>query len=215
MEITYIGHSCFKIKDDITLVIDPYDEKIGYKMPKLKADVVACTHTHSDHHNIGAVSDYRLLIDGPGEYEISNTFIYGFPTFHDDKEGKERGENTIYSIEMEEINLLHLGDVGHELDQSTVEKLPYIDVLMIPVGGKYTINSKTASKIISNLEPGLVIPMHYDTKELKGIEGLDPLEKFLEEMGVQDTVKEKDKLKITSKSDIPEETEIVILKPAH
>ncbi|MBU1132702.1 MBL fold metallo-hydrolase [Patescibacteria group bacterium] len=217
MEITYIGHSCFKIKgDNVTLVIDPYDEKVGYKLPKLSADVLLTTHDHFDHNNIKGVSDYKLLIDGPGEFETNGIFVYGRSVHHDGTEGKDRGDNTIYLVNIDGFDVLHLGDLGHELNQYALEKISNVDILMIPVGGTYTINAKTATKVISALEPGIVIPMHYKTDDLTGVEGLDDLDNFLDEMGIENGDKEgKDKLVVKSKSDIPEETEIVILKPAH
>lgn len=214
MEITYIGHSSFKLKGkDISLVIDPYDPKVGYKFPKQECDVLLTTHNHFDHHYIEGVSGYRLLIEGPGEYELSDVFINGLQVFHDDKEGADRGRSTIYLIEMDNFTLLHLGDLGHELSKETLEKLPDIDVLFIPVGGKYTINAAAAAKVISSLEPSIVIPMHYKTDDLTGVEGLDTVDKFLEEMGA--TAKKEEKLKISNRSDIPEETTIVVLNQKH
>lgn len=216
MEITYIGHSCFKIKGkELTVVIDPYDPKIGYKLPKLECDVLIVTHDHSDHNNIAGVSNYRLLIDTPGEYETGGVFIHGIAVYHDNKQGSERGENIIYMIEIDGMTLLHLGDLGHDLSKETLEKLPDIDVLMIPVGNKYTIDAETAAEVISEIEPGYVLPMHYKTADLTGIEGLTGVEKFLNEMGVEDKIKKDDKLKISSKSDVPEDTQVVILNPAH
>lgn len=217
MEITYIGHSCFKIKDKtISLVIDPYDPKIGYKLPKLSADVVLVTHNHFDHNYIEGVSDYRLLVDGPGEYEVGGCFIYGKSVDHDEKNGEERGKVTMYLITIDDFNILHLGDLGRELTQEEMERIPNVDVLMIPVGNKYTIDEKTAVKVISALEPSYVIPMHYKTKDLTGIEGLSGVEEFLEEMGVGDDVKKDlDKLVLNSKASLDGDTQVVVLKPAH
>lgn len=217
MEITHIGHSCFKLKGkDLTLVIDPYDPKIGYKLPKLEADVLLTTHFHYDHHNVGGVIGYKLLIEYPGEYETKEVFIYGLPTFHDNKKGAERGKNTIYLIEVNGFSILHLGDLGHELEQTTLEKIGDVDVLMIPVGGVYTIDAEIAAKVISSIEPGIVIPMHYQTADLTGLsQKIDGLDKFMDEMGVENNIKKMDKLKINSKSDIPQETEIVILNQEH
>src|SRR3989344_6051851 len=216
MEITYVGHACFKIKGkEHTLVIDPYDpKKTGYKLPKLEADIVLSTHQHFDHNYIEGVTGYSLLIDGPGEYETKNTFIYGIPTYHDDKEGKDRGENTMYLIEIEGFTVLHAGDLGHDLSKETLEMIAGVDVLLIPVGGTYTIDAKTAVKVISSLEPGIVVPMHFQTEDLTDLsKDLDSVDKFLDEMGVEDTAKKQDKLKISSRSEIPEETEVVILTP--
>ena len=217
MEIKFVGHSCFEIKGkDISLVIDPYDEKVGYKLPKLSAEVLLISHDHFDHNNKKGVSDYKLLIDGPGEYETSGVFIYGRATYHDTKNGESRGDNTIYLVNIDGFDILHLGDLGHELSQSTMEKISNVDVLMIPVGGNYTVDAKTATKVISALEPGIVIPMHYKTDDLTGVKDIDGIDKFLDEMGIENGDKQGiDKLVIKSKSDIPEETEVVILKPTH
>jgi len=217
MEITYIGHSCFKIKDKtISLVIDPYNPKIGYKLPKLSSDVVLVTHDHFDHNYIEGVSDYRLLVDGPGEYEVGGCFIYGKSVDHDEKNGEERGKVTMYLITLDDFNILHLGDLGRELTQEEMQKIPNVDVLMIPVGNKYTIDEKAAVKVISSLEPSFVIPMHYKTSDLTGIEGLSGVDEFLDEMGVEEDVKKDlDKLVLNSKIDLDGETKVVVLKPAH
>lgn len=219
MEISLIGHSCFKIKGkELTLVIDPYDpKKVGYKLPNLSADLVLTSHAHEDHNFIDGVGDYKLLIETPGEYEMSDVFVYGFKTFHDNKKGAERGVNTIFQIQMDGFSLLHLGDLGHELSQETLEKLTDVDVLMIPVGGTYTIDAKTAVKVISSIEPSIIIPMHYQTKDLKGLSNkLQEVKEFLDEFGVEaGSLKEADKLKITSRSDIPEESEVHVLSPHH
>lgn len=217
MEITYIGHSCFKVKGkELSLVIDPYDAKIGYKLPKIDADVVLSSHDHSDHSNKAGVSGSRFVIDSPGEYEISGVFINGLATFHDDSGGSKRGKNTIYSIDIDGFTLLHLGDLGHELSDETLEHIGTVDVLMIPVGGFYTIDAEIAAKVISSIEPGIVLPMHYKTSDSGASSAnMADLDKFLDEMGVSKTAQRSEKLKLTSKSDIPEETEIIVLTPAH
>ena len=219
MEISFIGHSCFRIKGkDTAVVIDPYDPTMtGYKLPKLKADIVLLSHGHMDHAYLDGVSEHRLLVDTPGEYEMSGTFVYGAKTHHDDQQGKERGDNIIYQIDMDGFSLLHLGDLGHELTAETLEKITDIDVLMIPVGGTYTIDAKTAVKVISSVEPSIIIPMHYQTDDLKGLKDkLDDLKVFLEEVGIEGNgVKKVEKLTLRSRSDIPEESEVYILSPQH
>jgi L-ascorbate metabolism protein UlaG (beta-lactamase superfamily) len=218
MEITYIAHSCFKIKTkNQTIVIDPYDpQKTGYKLPKLSADILMISHDHFDHNFKESVTDVQLLVDGAGEYEKDDTFIYGIKTFHDDKKGAERGSNTIYLIEAEGFSLLHLGDLGHELEKETLENIPAIDVLFIPVGGKYTINAATAAKVISSIEPSYVIPMHYQTKQPTPLsKELALLETFLDEMGsdANGSLQEHDALKLSKRSDLPNDTEVFVLKP--
>ncbi len=216
MEITHIGHSSFKIKGkNLTIVVDPYDPNVGYKYPKQKADAVLISHGHDDHSNLSGVGDYRLVVDSPGEFEIQGVFITGNPTYHDEKEGKERGTNTIDQIEIDGFTLLHLGDLGHELEKDTLQKIGYIDVLMIPVGGYYTIDAETAAKVISSIEPGIVIPMHYKTDDLTGVDKIAPIDGFLDEMGVENGVKQTDRLKLTSRSDIPEETVVYVLSMNH
>jgi L-ascorbate metabolism protein UlaG (beta-lactamase superfamily) len=218
MEITYIGHACFKIKGkDLSLVIDPYNpETTGYKLPKLEADVLLISHTHDDHGYKEGVAEYGLLIDGQGEYETKGVFIQGIETFHDENGGSKRGPNTMYQIDIDGFTVLHAGDLGHELSKETLERISQVDVLLIPVGGVYTIDGKTATKVISSLEPGIVVPMHYQTKDLTGLsKELSTLEDFLEEMGIEENIKKQDKLSIKSKSDIPPETEIVVLTPQH
>ena len=218
MEITYIAHSCFKIKTkNQTIVIDPYDpQKTGYKLPKLSADILMISHDHSDHNFKENVTDVALLVDGAGEYEKDDTYIYGIKTFHDDKKGAERGSNTIYLIEAEGFSLLHLGDLGHELEKETLENIPEVDVLFIPVGGKYTINAATAAKVISSIEPSFVIPMHYQTKQPTSLsKELALLDTFLDEMGsdTNGSLEEHDSLKLSKKSDLPNDTEVFVLKP--
>ena len=218
MEITHIGHACFRIKgDNTTLVIDPYKgDSVGYKFPAQKCDVLLTSHDHDDHYNVAEVTGYKLLVDTPGEYEVAGTFIQGIHTFHDGEEGATRGKNTIFLIEIDGFTLLHLGDLGHELAKETLENIPEIDVLMIPVGGTYTIGPETAAKVISSVEPGFVIPMHFQTKDLTGLsEKLKTVDEFLDEMGIENGSSAKDKLVLKSKSDVPEETEVVLLKPAH
>lgn len=215
MEITYIGHSCFVIKgSQLTVITDPYDPKIGLKEPKLSCDVVTISHDHFDHNYVNALSNYRLMINGPGEYELSGSFIYGYPSFHDDKNGTERGKNTIYSIEIDGFTIVHLGDLGHLLDKDTLEKLPNVDVLLIPVGGTYTIDAKDASKVIASLEPYYVIPMHYSVPNLMFKDELLGVDKFLNEMGVEEP-KKVSKFVLTKKIDSDAETEVIVLNPTN
>ncbi|HSX39175.1 MAG TPA: MBL fold metallo-hydrolase [Candidatus Saccharimonadales bacterium] len=215
MEITYIGRSCFKIKGkDTTIVIDPYNpENTKYKLPRLDADILLLSHAHPDHNHVDGVTGYKLLVDTPGEYEVGGTFIYGLETFHDDKEGKERGKNIMFLIDIDGMTVLHAGDLGHELSAETLEKISDVDVLILPVGGVYTIDAKTAGKIISSIEPSYVIPMHYnDGKENLELEKLDI---FLKEMGVEGSVKPEDRFKLNSKSESPEDTQVLVLTPQH
>jgi len=213
MYITWLGQSCFKLQDKIgsdgvTLVTDPYSDDIGLKMPRFEADIVTVSHSHHDHNNIGALRGNPFIIDTAGEYETKGVFVEGVEAWHDAAEGKERGKNIIYRIEMEDISITHLGDLGHILDAKQLEKLEGTDILLIPVGGKYTINAAKAVEVISQIEPRIIIPMHYKVPGLKI--DLDGVEKFIKELGLKP--RQEEKLKI-SKKDLPqEEMELVVLE---
>lgn len=211
MQITWLGQSCFKIQGkDITVVNDPYDKSIGLKLPRLNADILTVSHDHYDHSNIEAVSGNPFVITTPGEYEIKGVFIYGIPSFHDNKQGVERGLNIIYLFEFEGLKIVHLGDLGHLLTDEQLEKMGNIDILLVPIGGVYTINADQASEVISQIEPRIVIPMHYKIPGLKV--NLDGINKFSKEMGIKES-EALDKLRITKKDLPQEETKVVILKP--
>lgn len=212
MIITWLGHSCFKLQDKIgadgvTLITDPYSKETGLKLPSLEADLVTVSHDHDDHNNVSAVKGNPRVISCAGEYDVKGVFVEGIDSFHDETKGGKRGGNIIYRIEIDDISVAHLGDLAHTLDNTELEKLVGIDILLIPVGGNYTLDAKKAVEVISQIEPRMVIPMHYRHPDLK-IE-LDDLEKFIKELGVVPTHEEK--LKI-SKKDLPaEEMELVIL----
>jgi L-ascorbate metabolism protein UlaG (beta-lactamase superfamily) len=218
-KISFAGQSCFQISvsnsrdHSADIVIDPFDEALGLKVPNFSADIAMVTHSHHDHNNIKALKGDPFVINGPGEYEVKGVFIQGIDSFHDAVEGKERGINTIYIIEAEDIKFCHLGDLGQkQLTDEQLEKIDSVDILMIPVGGTYTIDSTAAQKIISQIEPLIVIPMHYDIPKLKTKEKLDGVDKFLKTMG-KDKIAPVDKLTVKS-STLPKDTmEIVILQP--
>lgn len=220
MHINWNGQSCFQIavsqekNSQINIVIDPFDESCGLKVPKLQADILLVSHQHKDHNNTKAVSpctEELFLIDGPGEYEVKEIFIQGIPSFHDAANGKEKGLNTIYTIEAEQIRICHLGDIGQkELTAEQLEEIGDIDILMIPVGGNYTISSKEAAKIMSQIEPNIIIPMHYQIPNLKvKLEGLD---QFLKTMGIKSVVSVP-KFSIKKKDIVEEEAKVIVLEP--
>ncbi|OIP81367.1 MAG: hypothetical protein AUK20_00480 [Parcubacteria group bacterium CG2_30_45_37] len=213
MYITWLGQSCFKLQDKIgsdgvTLVTDPYSDDIGLKMPRFEADIVTVSHSHHDHNNIGALRGNPFIIDTAGEYETKGVFVEGVEAWHDAAEGKERGKNIIYRIEMEDISITHLGDLGHILDTKQLEKLEGTNILLIPVGGKYTINAAKAVEVISQIEPRIVIPMHYKVPGLKI--DLDGVEKFIKELGLKP--RQEEKLKILKKDLPQEDMELVVLE---
>jgi len=211
MKISSYGHSCFKVKcKDLNILIDPFDNSIGLKVPKTKADVVLVTHHHHDHNNISVAGKEAIVINGPGEYEIKGVFIYGRGAFHDDQEGAERGAITMYLIEEEKIRLAHLGDLGQKkLTKEQLEFLDNVDILLIPVGGQYTIDASGASDIINEIEPRIVIPMHYNVPRLKFNRKLDSVDSFIKEIGL--SPEKMDELKVTEKTLPSSELKLVLL----
>jgi len=209
MIINWLGLSAFKIQTkDAVLAIDPYD-KIGLKMPKFQADILLISHEHDGHNNPSAIKGEPFLINGPGEYEVKNIFIYGINGFHDNKNGLEKGKITMYLIETEGIKIAFLSDIGQDnLTEAQLELFGNADILLVPVGGFTTINGPGASKMISQIQPRIVIPMHY---KIPGVTlKLEGIDKFLKEFGVAQPEK-MDKLKI-AKKDLPqEETRLIIL----
>lgn len=214
IDINFYGQACFRLKGkSSSLVFDPYSSFFTGLFPlKLEAGIVCVTHSHEDHNDISVVKSPEgepFIISGPGEYEIGGVNIVGISSFHDDKEGAERGKNVIYQVTMDDVNFVHLGDLGQrKLTQSQVEEISGCDVLMIPVGGVFTIEAKDAPDIIAQLEPRIIIPMHYKLDGLKfPLAGVD---NFLATMG-----KEKPELQSklsVSKERLPQETEIVVLE---
>ncbi len=214
MILTWLGHSCFKLQDKIgtdgvTVVTDPFGKRFGLKLPNCEADIVTVSHDHEDHNNVSALRGNPFVINCAGEYDIKNVLIEGVDSFHDADNGSERGGNLIFRLEIDDISVVHLGDLGQPLDSGQLEKLAGTDILLIPVGGKYTLDAKKAVEVIAQIEPRIIVPMHYHTDDLK-IDGLDGVDKFIKEIGLTPSYEEK--LKI-SKKDLPaEDMELVILK---
>ncbi len=208
MEIKYIAHSSFQIKTKTaTVVTDPFSADIGIKYPKTFAEIVTVSHDHSDHNNIKGIEGTPTILDWPGEYEIKSTFVSGVASYHDDKKGADRGPNVMFKIFSEGLTLLHVGDLGHKLDDATLEAVGSVDVLLIPVGGHYTIDAATASQVVKQIDPYIVVPMHYGHAGLnqKTFGHLQPLSDFLKVMGHPEitplprlTVKHEDMAAITS-----------------
>lgn len=208
MDITLLGHSSFRIHGKLaTVVTDPFDSAfIGLKFPKhITSDIVTVSHNHKDHNAVTQIEGNPFIVSGPGEYEIKGVGIVGIPSHHD-VERKE--QNTIYRIEIEDLSIVHLGDLGRMLTSAEVDELDGVDILMIPVGGTYTIDAAVAAKLVSEIDPKIVIPMHYARPGLKF--NLAPVSLFLKEMG-QEIVAAQSKLSI-SKAKLPEQKQIIILE---
>ena len=208
MTINWFGQSCFRIEaKEGSVLIDPFSKEIGLKPPKIKDDIVLVSHGHDDHNNIEEINPEAFLINTPGEYEKKGIAIRGISSYHDKVEGKERGLNTIYIMKAEDMTICHLGDLGQEkLTENQVDEIGDIDILLVPVGGNYTINYKEAIEVIGQIEPKIIIPMHYKIKDLKV--DLEGPEKFMKELGL--TPEKVDKYKISKKLLPLEEMKLVI-----
>lgn len=216
MEITYFGHSTFKLKGkNGTIVTDPFADSIGLSLPTISGDIVTISHHHDDHDAVKKVNGTArrsepFVIEQPGEYEIGGISVFGVQTYHDGQQGTQRGLNTVFTFLIDDVRICHLGDLGHELTAGQLEQIGLVDVLLCPVGGHFTIDAKQALSVIQSIEPAYVIPMHYKTpKHSEVFNEVQPLEVFLKEYGVQPTPVAKlsvEKLKF------PEETELVVLE---
>jgi len=213
MYLTWLGHSCFKLQDktgsEATVVVtDPFDPQFtGLKMPSLEADIVTVSHDHQDHNYLKAIRRPPFVIRAAGEYEVRGVAVEGVDSYHDDQEGAKRGGNVIYRLDIDDITVTHLGDLGASLSAKQLEHLEGTDILLVPVGGHYTLDAKQAVEVVNQIEPKIIIPMHYAVSGLKI--SLDEVDKFIKELGLS-PVKE-DKLKI-SRRDLPtEDMELVLL----
>ena len=214
MTIKYLGHASFFIKSkDARVVTDPYDPSIGIKFPKIEADIVTVSHDHPDHARPDLVQGAPLIIDWPGEFEKNGVRIFGYKSWHDKEKGAQRGENILFKIEIENISILHCGDMGVIPDDKLLDEIGEVDILLVPVGGHYTIDSSEAISFIKAVEPSIAIPMHYndpsklDQKVFKELTTLDEFAKKFEGAKVTE-----DQLTI-KKDELTEETRLVILNP--
>ncbi len=210
MEITWFGHSCFLLRSgDFRLLTDPYDMSLGYPPIRIKQtlNMVTVSHPHKGHNYAADFKDEPYIISRRGEYEIGGVFVYGIKLYHDNEKGAKLGPNLAYLIEMDDLKICHLGDLGHLITPQQEEELGTIDILILPVGGIATINAEMAAKIVRLLEPKIVIPMHYKTEVTPWLE---PVDGFLTEMGVKE-ITPQPSLSIT-KTRLPLEMQVVLLE---
>lgn len=210
MEITWLGHSCFRLRGrEAVVVTDPCAKSTGYSIGRPTADFVTVSHDHPGHNNVAAVPGSPRVVQGPGEFEIAGVLIVGIRTYHDREEGRRLGKNTAYVLELDDMRVCHLGDLGHVPTPEQVEELSGVDILLAPVGGNSTIAAAAAAETVSILEPKLVIPMHYQTPAAKA--ELEPLDRFLKEMGAPSALEERQPKLSVTKSTLPHETKVLVL----
>lgn len=206
LQIRWHGHACFEITNDVTLVTDPHDGKsIGIPAPNVAGDIILVSHDHYDHNSVKSVEkeDSKVVMD-ERKRTISNVEIRGVESFHDEAHGEKRGKNIIYKFTMDDINFCHLGDLGHEIDEETVQKIGDVDILFIPIGGTFTVDADQAWKVINKIKPRITIPMHYKIGGLSlPITGIEP---FLAKNKFK-TLKVGNEIDI-EKDDLPKDPEI-------
>ncbi len=163
MIIQWLGHSCFRLEESTgtTIVTDPYDTEVGYVMPKVEADAVTISHQHKDHNCVANVLGNPKVIDSRGGYEVDGVDINSMLTYHDTKKGKLRGENLVFKYRLDGVDVCHMGDIGEPCNPRLLDAIGSVDVLLIPVGGVFTINAEQAKDYVEKIMPVIVIPMHY------------------------------------------------------
>ena len=215
MKIRYFGHSCFKLTEStgFSVLTDPF-KGIGYELPKgITADVVTVSHDHYDHNNASAVAENSKILRKDGFFDFDDVKIVGIKSYHDEKGGALRGENVIYKFRMDGLEICHLGDLGEECSAELIELLLPVNILLIPIGGKYTINAKQAKEYVDMLMPDIVIPMHYKTKN-SNID-IDKPQSFLEEFDEEDvTISHKEELEFSREDLTTEKTKIILMERA-
>ncbi len=182
MKIEWLGHAAFKItsEEGVRILTDPYESggysgAIGYSPIEESFDIVTISHAHSDHSYTKNLPGEPTILKGASQKKLRDVTISSLESYHDPVEGRARGGNSIFILEVSGVKIVHLGDLGHSLDINTASKLSPVDILLLPVGGTFTIDAKTAASIIDRLKPGVTIPMHYKTPKLKfNIDGIEP-----------------------------------------
>ncbi|MBI2864644.1 MAG: MBL fold metallo-hydrolase [Chloroflexi bacterium] len=217
MKIEYLGHAAFRItnKDGVSIVTDPYepggyDGAVGYGKPSEPADIVTVSHEHEDHNYAAAVPGSPEVVKGPGRHKVKGVEINGVATFHDDKEGAERGPNTVMCFKFDGINVCHAGDLGHQPNRLQRSAIGPVDVLFLPVGGLFTVDPAGASQVLEALKPKVVIPMHFKTPKC-GFPLAKPEDFLAGKVNVKKTGGSQIEL---SKESLPASTQVIFLNPA-
>jgi len=211
MQIKFHGHSCLSIKNDILVVMDPYDDSTGLTLPSLKADVVTVSHNDPHHNNSSAIDGEPKIFNWPGEYETGGSHFKGIASFHNTKDDVEQKENTIFIFNLDGIRFCHLGALGTKLTPEQLDQIGDVDILFIPVGGKGGVDAKKAKEVVEQVEPRIIIPMAYHTEGCKC--GFDAVDGFLKEMGSQPG--EPIDVYTVKRSDMPDDSsKVVVIQPS-
>jgi L-ascorbate metabolism protein UlaG (beta-lactamase superfamily) len=208
LDVTWLGQSCFRLRGrSAAVVTDPFSPALGPRL-KLEGNLVTVSHGHENHSHVQSVRDAHV-IEGPGEYEVAGVTVRGLATYHDARQGAEHGRNTVYLIELDDVRVCHLGDLGHSLDASALEEIGNVDVLLVPVGGGRTLDGGRAAEVVRQVEPRYVVPMHFSHPSIRA--ELAPVDRFLKEMGVAEA-EAQSKLAVQASS-AEAEMKVVVLEP--
>jgi L-ascorbate metabolism protein UlaG (beta-lactamase superfamily) len=210
MKIKWLGHSCFKITSSsgIRILTDPFDDNVGYKIPSVEADIVTTSHSHYDHNFVDCVKGDFEVLNKVGNFYIKDIPIAGIHTYHDNEDGAKRGDNIVYIFNIDDMRVCHLGDLGHLLTPGQIGMIGKVDFLLIPIGGNYTIDADAAIEVINQINPGVVIPMHYKTKVIKF--DIDTVDNFLSKIGEVENLQSQ--VLELSKEDLGGSRKVYILK---
>lgn len=208
MDLTWLGHACFRIRGREGIVLtDPPDPKSGHAIPKTDAHLVTVSHAHPGHSSMRSVGGEPVVLTGPGEYEVQEILVTGIGTFHDEEQGAARGANTVFAIRVDDLIVCHLGDLGHVLPATAVERVGEVDIVLVPISGADTnLSAAMAAEVVHQLEPKVVVPMSYDPDVKKKD---SPFDRLLHELGVKELTPVP-KLSVT-RSSIPAELQVVAL----
>lgn len=216
MKVRWLGHACFLLSDDAgtRVMTDPYLPGafgLAYAPPAEEADVVTVSHEHQDHNNVDAVKGEPEIVRGPGVHNVKGIEFKGVPTSHDQASGAQRGSNTVFCFSLDGLRLCHLGDLGHELSDKTVAEIGPVDVVLVPVGGNFTIDAAVANRVVDQIQPKIAIPMHFQTEHARDfpVSTAEAFQKTRQRLRVLDASEVEIK-----KDALPAETETVVLKPA-
>jgi L-ascorbate metabolism protein UlaG (beta-lactamase superfamily) len=211
LDVSWLGHGCFRLRGrSAAVVTDPFPPALGVRLPKLEANLVTVSHGHANHSQAQLVQGDPFVIEGPGEYEVAGVTVVGIATFHDAAGGAEHGPNTVYVIEVDDVRICHLGDLGHRLADGDLETIGTVDIVMAPVGGGAALDGAAAAEVVRQLEPRIVIPMHFRQPGLKT--SLEPPERFLKEMGAE-AAEAQPRLSVQPTSGESDTTRVVLLEP--
>ncbi|BBB89669.1 MAG TPA: MBL fold metallo-hydrolase [Methylomusa anaerophila] len=209
MQLEWKGHASFLLHGDkgVKVLTDPFDEKVGYPLPNVEVDAVTVSHQHGDHNATGLLPGKPIIVEGAGKHLAAGIEIRGIATYHDAEQGAKRGNNTIFVISLDELNICHLGDLGHPLTPEQVAEIGPVDVLLTPVGGFYTIDARQAYETVQQLKPAVVLPMHYklDDRLKYPIATVDEFLHFYSKVEKQAVLK-------LDKSTLPKELQVVVLE---